>query len=143
MLSAAVNRALAELYRSALIAGIYDRWFGAFGRPSPALQSIICRTPCQSEGKEATMMPTNLSCRWLGALALGVVFVGVTLVVGPPPAEAQTVREVFQKVAPSVVGSLCPFRGERAMRRRALSIRRFERATRALLPSIRASVAAQ
>jgi ABC-type amino acid transport substrate-binding protein len=42
MLSAAVNRALAELYRSALIAGIYDRWFGAFGRPSPALQSIIC-----------------------------------------------------------------------------------------------------
>ena len=35
-----VNRALAELYRSARIAGIYDRWFGAFGRPSPALQSM-------------------------------------------------------------------------------------------------------
>jgi serine protease Do len=49
------------------------------------------------------MMPRILSCRWLGALALGVVFVGGTLVVGPPPAEAQTVREVFQKVAPSVV----------------------------------------
>jgi glutamate/aspartate transport system substrate-binding protein len=35
-----VNRALAELYRSARIAGVYDRWFGAFGRPSQALQSM-------------------------------------------------------------------------------------------------------
>ena len=35
-----VNRALAELYRSARIAAVYDRWFGAFGRPSPALQSM-------------------------------------------------------------------------------------------------------
>lgn len=34
-----VNRAFAELYRSARIAGVYYRWFGAFGRPSPALQS--------------------------------------------------------------------------------------------------------
>jgi serine protease Do len=48
------------------------------------------------------MMPTNLSCRWLGAL-LSVVFVTSAPVVAPPPAEAQTVREVFQKVAPSVV----------------------------------------
>jgi ABC-type amino acid transport substrate-binding protein len=34
----AVNRALAGLYRSGDIAAIYDRWFGAFGKPSPALQ---------------------------------------------------------------------------------------------------------
>jgi glutamate/aspartate transport system substrate-binding protein len=35
-----VNRALADLYRSARIGSVYDRWFGAFGRPSPALQSM-------------------------------------------------------------------------------------------------------
>src|SRR6476620_2794081 len=31
----AVNRALAELYRSGNIAPIYERWFGSFGKPSP------------------------------------------------------------------------------------------------------------
>jgi ABC-type amino acid transport substrate-binding protein len=34
----AVNRALAGLYRSGDIAQIYDRWFGALGKPSGALQ---------------------------------------------------------------------------------------------------------
>jgi ABC-type amino acid transport substrate-binding protein len=34
----AVNRALANLYRSRDIAVIYDRWFGGLGKPSPALQ---------------------------------------------------------------------------------------------------------
>jgi ABC-type amino acid transport substrate-binding protein len=34
----AVNRALADLYRSRDIAVIYDRWFGGLGKPSPALQ---------------------------------------------------------------------------------------------------------
>jgi ABC-type amino acid transport substrate-binding protein len=33
-----VNRALADLYRSGQIAGVFDRWFGAFGKPSGALQ---------------------------------------------------------------------------------------------------------
>jgi ABC-type amino acid transport substrate-binding protein len=36
----AVNRALARLYRSGDIAAIYDRWFGAFGKPSPAVQAM-------------------------------------------------------------------------------------------------------
>ena len=36
----AVNRALAALYRSGEIAPIYDRWFGAFGKPSQAIQSM-------------------------------------------------------------------------------------------------------
>lgn len=36
----AVNRALAGLYRSGDIAPIYDRWFGAFGKPSPAIQAM-------------------------------------------------------------------------------------------------------
>jgi len=36
----AVNRALAELYRSGGIAPIYERWFGAFGKPSPAIQAM-------------------------------------------------------------------------------------------------------
>lgn len=36
----AVNRALAELYRSGNIAAIYERWFGAFGKPSPAMLSM-------------------------------------------------------------------------------------------------------
>jgi glutamate/aspartate transport system substrate-binding protein len=36
----AVNRALAELYRSGGAAQIYDRWFGALGKPSPALQAM-------------------------------------------------------------------------------------------------------
>ena len=36
----AVNRALAELYRSGEIATIYERWFGAFGKPSQAIQAM-------------------------------------------------------------------------------------------------------
>ena len=36
----AVNRALAALYRSGGIASIYDKWLGAFGKPSPALQAV-------------------------------------------------------------------------------------------------------
>jgi glutamate/aspartate transport system substrate-binding protein len=35
-----VNRALASLYRSGDIVPIYDRWFGAFGKPSPAIQAM-------------------------------------------------------------------------------------------------------
>jgi ABC-type amino acid transport substrate-binding protein len=35
-----VNRALAGLYRSGDIAAIYDRWFGAFGKPSQAIQAM-------------------------------------------------------------------------------------------------------
>jgi ABC-type amino acid transport substrate-binding protein len=36
----AVNRTLAALYRSGDIAEIYDRWFGALGKPSAALFSM-------------------------------------------------------------------------------------------------------
>jgi glutamate/aspartate transport system substrate-binding protein len=36
----AVNRALAGLYRSGDIAPIYERWFGAFGKPSEAIQAM-------------------------------------------------------------------------------------------------------
>jgi ABC-type amino acid transport substrate-binding protein len=36
----AVNRALAELYRSRAIAAIYDRWFGGFGKPTQAIQAM-------------------------------------------------------------------------------------------------------
>jgi len=36
----AVNRALAGLYRSGGIAAIYERWFGGFGKPSPAIQAM-------------------------------------------------------------------------------------------------------
>jgi glutamate/aspartate transport system substrate-binding protein len=36
----AVNRGLAELYRSGGIVPIYERWFGAFGKPSPAIQAM-------------------------------------------------------------------------------------------------------
>jgi ABC-type amino acid transport substrate-binding protein len=36
----AVNRALAELYRSGGVGPIYERWFGAFGKPSPAIQAM-------------------------------------------------------------------------------------------------------
>jgi ABC-type amino acid transport substrate-binding protein len=36
----AVNRALAELYRSGDVATIYDRWFGAFGKPTPGIQAM-------------------------------------------------------------------------------------------------------
>jgi ABC-type amino acid transport substrate-binding protein len=34
----AVNRVLANTYRGAQIVEIYNKWFGAFGRPSPLLQ---------------------------------------------------------------------------------------------------------
>ncbi|HVO91997.1 MAG TPA: amino acid ABC transporter substrate-binding protein, partial [Terriglobales bacterium] len=36
----AVNRALAGLYRSGDIGPIYERWFGAFGKPSQAIQAM-------------------------------------------------------------------------------------------------------
>jgi ABC-type amino acid transport substrate-binding protein len=36
----AVNRALAELYRSGGFVPIYERWFGAFGKPSDAIQAM-------------------------------------------------------------------------------------------------------
>jgi len=36
----AVNKALAQLYRSGSIAGIYDRWFGSFGKPTQAIQAM-------------------------------------------------------------------------------------------------------
>jgi ABC-type amino acid transport substrate-binding protein len=36
----AVNRALAGLYRSGDIAALYNRWFGAFGKPSEAIQAM-------------------------------------------------------------------------------------------------------
>jgi ABC-type amino acid transport substrate-binding protein len=35
-----VNRALVDLYRSGRINSVYDRWFGAFGKQSPALQAM-------------------------------------------------------------------------------------------------------
>jgi ABC-type amino acid transport substrate-binding protein len=36
----AANRALAGLYRSGKIAVAYERWFGGFGKPSPAIQAM-------------------------------------------------------------------------------------------------------
>ena len=36
----AVNRAVAGLYRSGGIVPIYERWFGAFGKPSEAIQAM-------------------------------------------------------------------------------------------------------
>lgn len=36
----AVNKALAALYRSGGIAPIYEKWFGAFGKPSQAVQAM-------------------------------------------------------------------------------------------------------
>ena len=36
----AVNRSLAETYRSGNIVPIYERWFGAFGKPSAAILSM-------------------------------------------------------------------------------------------------------
>jgi glutamate/aspartate transport system substrate-binding protein len=35
-----VNRALADLYRSGQVMGIYDRWFGKFAKPGQALQTM-------------------------------------------------------------------------------------------------------
>ena len=35
-----VNRALADLYRSSQVQGIYERWFGKFGKPGQALQAM-------------------------------------------------------------------------------------------------------
>ena len=36
----AVNRALAETYRSGDVMSIYERWFGAFGKPTQAIQAM-------------------------------------------------------------------------------------------------------
>ena len=35
-----VNRALAELYRSGRVVSVFNKWFGAFGEPSVALQAM-------------------------------------------------------------------------------------------------------
>jgi ABC-type amino acid transport substrate-binding protein len=35
-----VNRALAELYRSGGVVPIYERWFGAFGKPTQSIQAM-------------------------------------------------------------------------------------------------------
>jgi ABC-type amino acid transport substrate-binding protein len=35
----AVNRAIADLYRSRRVPSLFDRWFGAFGERSLALQA--------------------------------------------------------------------------------------------------------
>jgi glutamate/aspartate transport system substrate-binding protein len=35
-----VNRALADLYRSGRIGPVYDKWFGAFGKPSATIQMM-------------------------------------------------------------------------------------------------------
>ncbi len=34
----AVDAALAQIYRSSALGEIYNRWFGALGRPSPMLE---------------------------------------------------------------------------------------------------------
>jgi glutamate/aspartate transport system substrate-binding protein len=36
----AVNRPLAELYRSGDVAAVYERWFGAFGKPSEGIKAM-------------------------------------------------------------------------------------------------------
>jgi ABC-type amino acid transport substrate-binding protein len=36
----AVNKALAALYRSGAVAPIYEKWFGAFGKPTQAIQAM-------------------------------------------------------------------------------------------------------
>jgi hypothetical protein len=38
--TAPVNRALAENYRSGDVMSIYERWVGAFGKPTPAIQAM-------------------------------------------------------------------------------------------------------
>ena len=40
-LQQAVNGALAQIYRSSALPDIYNRWFGALGRPSPVLEVMF------------------------------------------------------------------------------------------------------
>jgi ABC-type amino acid transport substrate-binding protein len=40
-LQQAVNAALAQIYRSSALPDIYNRWFGALGRPSPVLEVMF------------------------------------------------------------------------------------------------------
>jgi glutamate/aspartate transport system substrate-binding protein len=35
-----VNKALAALYRTGAVAPIYEKWFGGFGKPTPAIQAM-------------------------------------------------------------------------------------------------------
>ena len=37
----AVNRALAQVYRSPEIVDIFNRWFGAFGKPTVLLEAMF------------------------------------------------------------------------------------------------------
>jgi glutamate/aspartate transport system substrate-binding protein len=37
----AVNRVLVNIYRGQQIVEIYNKWFGAFGRPTPLLQAMF------------------------------------------------------------------------------------------------------
>ena len=40
-LQQAVNSALAQIYRSSALPDIYNRWFGALGRPSAVLEVMF------------------------------------------------------------------------------------------------------
>jgi len=40
-LKQAVDSALAQIYRSSALPDIYNRWFGALGRPSPVLEVMF------------------------------------------------------------------------------------------------------
>jgi glutamate/aspartate transport system substrate-binding protein len=37
----AVNSALATIYRSGAVGEIFNRWFGAFGRPGPLIEATF------------------------------------------------------------------------------------------------------
>ena len=80
-----VNRALADLYRSARIAGVYDRVVRCVRAAESGAAGDVPAEQPTSERKEAAMMPGSLSCRWLGPLALSVVFVTSARVVAPGP----------------------------------------------------------
>jgi hypothetical protein len=52
------NRVLARTYRSGAIGAIYSKWFGALGKPTPALVLMYALQDC----------PSSLDTRAVGAL---------------------------------------------------------------------------
>jgi serine protease Do len=103
----AVNRAIADLYRSKRVTSLFDRWFGAFGKPRRRCRPCTSSTggPCsgpESHGRRRAMFTRRWIRRGSG-LGLIAIVACTGLAVTPRPLAAQTVRDVFQQVAPSVV----------------------------------------
>jgi hypothetical protein len=60
----AVNRAISTIYRSPAIDGLYERWFGGFGKPGALLGAMYyLAPPGVSHAQRHRFLPLRGQCR--------------------------------------------------------------------------------